>query len=370
MAIDGLALRNFMMFTGSKIDGMTSEEYLEKSAKTSDSDTDADGVAKYTVDPSNESFYERFVGGINVFIGANATGKTTLLKCIYAACEWSNQNSKPGKAEKFQDFFSASKRPVKVINQKENDDDFSLIRVFSGGKEFHFRAWDGFLYLSDWLELGIKSVLIPSAEMLSHSKGLIAMSLKWGLPFDSTQTDILVNAQLPETKEISDRNRQILKIIGDTFDGEIAYEDDTFFVIKNGGMKIEFSLEAEGFKKLGLLWKLIRNGLLESGSILLWDEPETSINPELIPLLVDIMYILKNDGVQIFLATQSYHLAKYLDLRSQTEDDVLFISLHKNDKGMIKTDRTNRFSSLKKSNIEIAEENLFNAVVENSIRGS
>ena len=38
--------------------------------------------------------------------------------------------------------------------------------------------------------------------------------------------------------------------------------------------KVDFSLEAEGLRKLGLIWKLIRNGLLEKGTVLLWDEPE------------------------------------------------------------------------------------------------
>lgn len=48
------------------------------------------------------------------------------------------------------------------------------------------------------------------------------------------------------------------------------------------GQKIDFSLEAEGLRKLALLWKLIRNGLLEKDSILLWDEPESNLNPELV----------------------------------------------------------------------------------------
>ena len=39
---------------------------------------------------------------------------------------------------------------------------------------------------------------------------------------------------------------------------------------------MDFSLEAEGLRKLGLIWKLIRNGLLEKGTVLLWDEPEAN----------------------------------------------------------------------------------------------
>ena len=44
---------------------------------------------------------------------------------------------------------------------------------------------------------------------------------------------------------------------------------------------IEFSLLSEGVRKLALLWILIPNGTLSSGSVLLWDEPETNLNPKL-----------------------------------------------------------------------------------------
>jgi AAA15 family ATPase/GTPase len=329
------------------------------------------------------SFDEKFISGINVFIGANATGKTTILKCLYAVSEFCNPKNtfaktgevhniedKSNYVRKFQDYFSSSKRTVKELNYK-TDDCFELINVFAGDKKFHYDGIEGgtFLNLDEWSKAGIKSVLIPTAEMLSHSKGLVAMSLKWDIPFDATQTDILVNAQLPETKEISDRNKKLLKMINNIIGGDVTYENDTFYVVKSDGLKVEFSLEAEGFKKLGLLWKLIRNGLLESGTILLWDEPEASINPEVMPLLVEILYILKNDGVQIFLATHNYMLAKYIELKKQSDDDVLFISLHKNEKGEIKTARASRYSELIVNPIETAEENLFNAVVEKSMEG-
>lgn len=333
MTIDCLNLRNFLMFTG--------------------------------------SFNEEFVDGINVFIGANATGKSTLLKCIYGACEFSNRKSHPNKAKRFSDYFSSSRSALREINQKQTDGDFGLIQAYSGGVEFHCRAWDeGLPEIDKWQELSIKSILIPTAEMLSHSNGLLAMTSKYdGTPFDYTQIDILVNAQLWETKEISERNKKILSMIGKIIDGEVIYEYDTFYVVKTNGLKVEFSLEADGFRKFGLLWKLIRNGLLESGSILLWDEPEASINPELIPLLVEILYILKNDGVQIFIATHNYTLAKYIDIKKQNANDTLFISLYKNNNGQIETSRSNSYSTLENNPIEASEEKLYDAVVEKSSEG-
>jgi len=213
-----------------------------------------------------------------------------------------------------------------------------------------------------WYELDIQSVFIPTTEMLSHSKGLIAMASKHNLPFDQVQLDILNNAQLWETKEITERNETILTMLGDTIEGEVLYENDTFYIVKSSGLKVEFSFEASGYKKLGLLWILIRNGLLEKDSILLWDEPENSLHPELLPLLVDVLYMLQEDGVQVFIATHSYTLAKYIDLKKKNADDARFISLYK-DGEIIKASVANRYSGLDNNAIERAEEELYDAVV-------
>jgi len=245
------------------------------------------------------AFSEKFIGGINVFIGSNATRKTTILKCIYAACERD-----------------------KIRN----------------------------------------SVFIPVTEMLSHSRGFVAMASQYNIPFDRTQIEILVKAQMWETREITPRNMKLLDMISCAIDGEIAYENDTFYTVKSDGLRVEFSEEAEGYKKLGLLWKLIRNGLLESGSVLLWDEPDAGINPELMPLLADILYEIKNGGVQIFLTTHNYPLAKYLDLKQQKSDDILFISLYKN-QGNLQTSRAKKYAELKINSIEKADEELYMAII-------
>ena len=283
---------------------------------------------------TGDTFEVEFCDGVNVIIGANATGKTTLLKTIYAACEFSNETTHPNKAKRIQDYFSSSKSAIKEINQKQTGNDFGLIQVFSGDNEFHFRAWDNTTMQGEWHKLGIKSVFIPSKDMLSHSKGLVAMSLKYGVPFDYTLMDILVNAQLWETKETSKKAKLLLDKISKVIDGEVIYEEDTFYVVKSSGLKVEFSLEAEGFKRFGLLWVLIKNGLLENGSILLWDEPEASINPELIPLMVEVLVELSRDGVQVILASHDYNLMKYFSLYKRSDDQMAFCSLYKADDGI------------------------------------
>ena len=288
-----------------------------------------DGELK-TGDSFSQEFCLDFCDGINVLIGGNGVGKTTILKMIYAATQWSFEKTDPEKTKRLADFFSYNMRDSKPLKSASQREDYCYFKVSDGTHVFwDSLSHDGLFNFEDWLGLNIPSVFIPTTEMLSHSKGFLAMNQKYNMPFDGTQVDIIVNASLPETREIPDSCKAILDEISDVIDGTVMLEEDTFYMLKKDGRKIDFSLEAEGLRKLGLLWKLIRNGLLEKGSVLLWDEPEANLNPELYPFVANILLELQRNGVQIFIATHSYNFAKYLEIRRSETEQVMFHNLYK-----------------------------------------
>lgn len=283
-------------------------------------------------DSFNDGFKLKFCDGINVLIGENGVGKTTILKMIYAATQWSIKQTDPGKTKRLLQFFSNNLTDNNALKNTERQEDYCYYRISDGTHSFEESLSHNALFnYEKWLGLNIQSVFIPSTEMLSHTKGFLAMNQKYNMPFDGTQTDIIVNASLPETREIPSAMKGILDKISHVIDGTIVFEDDSFYVLKKNGHKIDFSLEAEGLRKLGLLWKLIRNGLLEDGTILLWDEPEANLNPELYPLVAEILLELQKNGVQIFIATHSYNFAKYLEIRRTAKEQVVFHNLYKED---------------------------------------
>lgn len=216
--------------------------------------------------------------------------------------------------------------------------------------------------------LNANTIFIPAKEMLSHSKGFLALNNKYNMPFDKTYVDIITNAELPETKEVSPINKKILDIISKVIEGTVIYENDTFYMLKDDKRKIEFSLEAEGLRKFGLLYKLIRNGVIEKDTILLWDEPEANINPSLIPLLVEILLELQREGVQIFIATHSYNLAKYFEIKRDKTNKVLFHSLYKAENG-VRSQSNEYFGELDNNIIIKADSKLLDDVVEESFEG-
>ena len=281
-------------------------------------------------DHLSDAFSLDFCDGINVLIGENGTGKTSLLKMIYSATQWSNRKTDMGKTDQLQKFFSNNLKDSASLKNADRSNDYSEYVVSDGKHTFHSSlTLNGIIGYDQWLGLNIPSIFIPTMEMLSHSKGFLALNQKYKMPFDGTQVDIIVNASLPEAREIPPYMQNILDKISAVIDGEIIQEDDTFYVLKKDGRKIEFSLEAEGLRKLGLIWKLIRNGLLESGTVLLWDEPEANLNPELFPLIAEILLELERNGIQIFVATHSYNFAKYLEIRRTEQKQVQFHNLYK-----------------------------------------
>lgn len=275
---------------------------------------------------------------VNIFIGENGLGKTNLLKTIYSVNEIALREDRVRKVGFIDKYFTFSGNFAKSMKQKNNENPTSIKLYDSNSETFNvWRLTDDGDKENVITEISTpkepqSAVYIPVTEMLSHSKGLIALNQKYELPFDQTQIDILLNAQLPEIRQLPLWQQELLLDLGKIINGSVEYINDTFYVRKDDGSLVEFSLEAEGYRKLGLLWKLIKNGLFcEKNPILLWDEPEANINPELFPKLVQILLIMANNGVQIFLATHSYNLAKNFEILRNDTENAIFYNLFKED---------------------------------------
>lgn len=316
-----------------------------------------------------DDFELNLSSGINIIIGKNGTGKTHLLKGVYGVCESTNNVNNKGAYDISQPYFKVNS--IDLVRNKSDKYKETSIKVnylndssakYTIIKDDNMKmAVDGSEY--KFINFTINDIFIPAKEILSHSNGFLALNNKYDMPFDKTYVDIITNAELPESKDISEINKKILKILSKVIDGKVVCEYDNFYVVKKDGNKIDFSIEAEGIRKFALLWKLIRNGLIDNEAILFWDEPEANINPELMPILVDILIELQRCGVQIFLATHSYNFAKYFEIKRNSDDKVLFHSLYKTEQG-VKCQSQENFGDLKNNSIIEADSKLLDEVIE------
>jgi hypothetical protein len=115
------------------------------------------------------------------------------------------------------------------------------------------------------------------------------------------------------------------------------------FIFHGGGRvtfqagQIEYSANAmaEGWRKIGMLSRLLETGAIQPGvsGPLFWDEPESNLNPQLLKLLVRILLELSRIGQQIILTSHEYVVLKWFDLLMDKGkgDHVRFHALYEQD---------------------------------------
>lgn len=278
--------------------------------------------------------------GINIIIGGNGTGKTTLIKAMY------------NNARIVESHYKSEPRP-------------GIIYFETGLNIFHF----GNVLINIDVTDNLHSVYIPEKDILEHAKGLLPFIMNKHTSFTQVYEDILVAAQDVHTKKQSAIQKIIGKKIADIIGGHVEWvqSDGMYYTIKADGSRIPFTQEASGFKKLGLLGLLLSCGQLEAGTVLFWDEPENSLNPELIPILVEILLELTQSGVQIFIATHSYDIVRYFDIREDKTVPVIFHNLTKTGTGQIISNSSTTYSKIENNAIEKAGEDLFAAVAASAL---
>ena len=333
-------------------------------------------------------FALNFCPGVNVIIGGNATGKTTLLKVLRLAYDKSIRVINEFTYEALgydvdvedDTYYAQTVRISKFFPNSRFNENHLMIEDSEDGSSTRITEvlniknpnWE----LDDYWRLietkGDKQinefVYIPVNDMLTHSEGLLALYNLRRLPFDKTHFDILSMASIPETHDATCNAKKVLSVIEEIIGGTVIIENDIFYILQKDNTKTPFSLVASGYKKFGLLWKLLRNGLLEPGSILFWDEPENSLNPELVPVLVDILLELSRSGVQIFIATHSEFFASCFNVYKRNEDKVMFASLFKED-NKIKVDFNERFDLLIPNSLIAEPVKLYEKEIEKGLGG-
>ena len=314
--------------------------------------------------------------GINVLVGANGTGKTHLMKVCYAACEVSKTGK--GFADKLVRIFMPSRWSSGRMAKMERG---GTTRE-RGGTTGRVEVWSGEASIETSVSnMGesnradsnpgqftkIESVYIPVKEMLANALGFRSLYASRSIHFEEVYADILDRAFLPALREEPAAFVTLLRDLEKALGGSVSIEGEEFFLDGQHGA-LEFSLLAEGLRKLALLWLLIRNGSLSQGSVLFWDEPETNLNPKLYRLLMEALLELQRHGVQIFLATHDYGILKEIDLQMVNDDKVAFHSLYRGDEdGEIECCTSKDYLGIHPNAIAEAFSDIYDRVIERSL---
>ncbi len=364
---------------------------------------------------------------VNVVVGSNGTGKTHLLKAIYSlalaglppTADRSAKEIATVTSKKLLRLFSPEESRIGALRGSGanastrlclvgSDDTRVAISLGSRSKAVQIKVDTG----GTGYEL--QPVFIPTKEVLSlvrgmrhpdHDRATVEMI------FDDGYIDLaelLVRpgfddeaSSIDEDPRLSSVVRELVDLLGGryrwTSEGAFrfepgryeekvdparsksksaqAYQDSTItrFVPK-GEQSLSSGMTAEGYRKIGVLHRLLCNGSISPGAtgVLLWDEPEANLNPKLMKKLVQVLLELSRNGQQIVLATHDYVLLKWLDLLIDKgkDDHVRFHALYRDpNTQQLAVESADSYSLISKSAISDTFAELFDEDVARALGG-
>ncbi len=281
---------------------------------------------------------------VNVIIGKNDTCKTSLLKLLYSSVKsieiYSKKkiNKQPISfkqfiAEKITDIYQPGKNGLGELVNKSAKNKLSVEISFEHKKlnyidRLHFSFGESTTNTIidcnediNTISNDFYSIFIPAKEVLTSLKAVRATRENLHMiGFDDTYLDLIHALVIPTQKgRVSDEFSNINTKLKKLFEGHIEQQDGDDFLFKKDRAIFPMQLTAEGVKKIGILTTLIRNRQLNSNSVLFLDEPETTLHPEAIRELVEILIKMAKLGIQIFVATHNNFVLKQMHLSAKRE---------------------------------------------------
>lgn len=303
------------------------------------------------------------LGSINVVLGENDTGKTSLIKLIYAVCrsieESGLKQQEPLKkilADKILGTFQP-KGELGNLVRKGQPEKLSCELTFENGSTkqnlyFSFGAKttntinDCTSHL-DQVDNSFNALFIPAKEVLTAFDAIAATRENLYMDgFDDTYLDLIRALRIKTSQgKVSRELSGVNKTLEDLFEGSVTQSNkEDSFIFKKKNTEFVMGMTAEGIKKIGILTTLIRNRRLGRNTVLFMDEPETALHPKAIRKLAEMLAAMSRCGVQIFLTSHSYFLIKQLGIIARRDQqDFTCISLEQQENKQI----TAQIASLK-----------------------
>lgn len=300
-----------------------------------------------------------FSPGINIIIGENGTGKTQLLKAILALCGPAARAENAGEklARKLCRLYHPLSGQLGELRRAGTRGESMLTATFASGQEIMVRFSGTAKQAKVSTGAGgdvAAAIFIPTKEVLSLVRGLTAEQPDQATIdriFDDGYLDLArqliqegaddLDAKVQLDPRFASIVPRLANLIGGRYElhegrfcfqaGEYvekrgqsssaekapqSFKDSELQFVPAKSRLVSSTMTAEGFRKIGVLQRLLGNGSLNPGTAgpLLWDEPESNLNPKLMKDLVLALLELARNGQQIILATHDYVLLKWFDV--------------------------------------------------------
>lgn len=261
---------------------------------------------------------------INLIIGPNQSGKTFLLKALYAALKTIEQY-KRGKenrldkeilSDKLYWTFQASELGS-IVRKGQNALSFSI--KSDKKEEFAYSFGPSTTKLANidkntFAPRSSNTVFIPAKEILSIRDIIIEAKDENQFGFEEPYSDLAKALSRTQKGKNFDSFAQARDIVSNMVGGRLEYDEDKKeWQFRDNDRRIyEISTTSEGVKKLSILDILLGNRYLDNRSVIIIDEIEANLHPSMISHFLDAIYMLAESGVQFFISSHSYFVIKRL----------------------------------------------------------
>lgn len=324
------------------------------------------------------------LSNVNLVIGENDTGKSNLLKMLYAvtrSLEETSRSTGPlsedvqlpvALAEKLQwtylprdlklgEIVRKGGERLRVGCRYEGKTQVEFGFSSSATKEIHDIQAEG---LSDFngASEAVDSLFIPPEEILTTRNSIVGVRERLGYgEFDDTYYDLARALMAPESHAERDPSiQEAFKGLDDMFPGRFEQTEGGKILYRRGNEKYSVAQAAQGIKKIGMLTQLIRSRHIRRGSVLFFDEPSTNLNPKNIISLVDLLFKLSQAGVQLFVATHSYVVLKQFELLAREHEQSTPLCVLSKESGTVKSKPADLSDRIPRNSIVDASVDLFN----------
>ncbi|AGW14309.1 ATP-binding protein [Megalodesulfovibrio gigas] len=270
------------------------------------------------------------LGAINLVLGCNGSGKTFLLKALYAAMRVLEMHRRGNDItplnkllfEKLYWTFQVDKLGELVAKNAEAPLAFKILLddgrfAYSFGRETTRQIGN---VHSTVPRREHNAVFLPAKEVLSlHHIILKSREQDAVFGFDDTYLDLARALMSPPTKgknykEFATARTDLEQLIG----GKVVFDNTAnVWRYRKGNAQFNIGVAAEGVKKVAILDTLLGNRYLSRQSVVFIDEPESALHPAAISRFLDIVAALAQGGIQFFLSSHSYFVVKKLFLLAQ-----------------------------------------------------
>jgi len=300
-----------------------------------------------------------FAPGLNVIIGENGTGKSHLLKLIYAVLATTIEEGKKPHKESPTKSLLQTRLADKLVNifrpeqlgrlarRKQGRERCEINSTFDNKKldmVFSFATQSKSEVIIDklpkqWPEAS--AVYLPTRELLTLYPGFVSVYDNHYLEFEEIYRDTCVLLGAPAVKGAREKRvGELVAPLEQAMGGKVLLDKNGRFYLQLPGLgKMEMPLVAEGLRKLAMVSRLIATGSLLDKGYLFWDEPETNLNPYLIRVVAETILHLVQYGIQVFIATHSLFLLRELEIisaeQSSSHRQNRFFALADSEQGVV-----------------------------------